>query len=255
MARSLLYSQPRGFNYSRTLVTNYFCHFSTPRELHSDHGRDFESRLLHEIFVPRSEQNTHHVPYTPSWMVWWSATSIWWKNTCGRSSHHTKETWMRDYPFLLAYWASTRDTMGFTPARLMFGRELPTTLRPAIWGTPRQGTSHNRSRGRFSGPPTHYIHNYARQHLKLASDWKKTRYDKLANSTGYQEGDRVWIYCPTHTKGKSPKRQTSWEGPYKIVTQINDVVYRIHKNLRLKMMLVHLGRLAPHQGATRDKCT
>jgi hypothetical protein len=29
----------------------------------------------------------------------------------------------------------------------------------------------------------HDIHNYVRQHLKLASDWMKTRYDKLANST------------------------------------------------------------------------
>lgn len=59
------------------------------------------------------------------------------------------------------------------------------------------------------------IHNYARQHLKLASDRMKTRYDKLANCTGYQEGDRVWLYRPNRTKGKSPKLQSSWEGPYR----------------------------------------
>jgi hypothetical protein len=70
----------------------------------------------------------------------------------------------------------------------------------------------------------HNIHNYARQHLKLASDQLKTRYDKLANSAGYQEGDRVWLYRPTRMKGKSPKLQSSWEGPYKAVTRINDVV-------------------------------
>jgi hypothetical protein len=34
------------------------------------------------------------------------------------------------------------------------------------------------------------IHNYARQNLKLASARMKTRYDKLTNSAGYQEGDR-----------------------------------------------------------------
>jgi hypothetical protein len=84
------------------------------------------------------------------------------------------------------------------------------------------------------------IHNYARQNLKLASDWIKTRYDKLANSASYQEGNRVWLYRPTSTKGKSPKLQSSWEGPYRIVTRINDVVYRIQRNPRSRMMAVYL---------------
>jgi hypothetical protein len=60
----------------------------------------------------------------------------------------------------------------------------------------------------------------------------KTRYDKLASSAGYQEGDRVWLYRTTCMKGKSPKLQSPWEGPYEILTQINDVVYRIQKNPR-----------------------
>jgi hypothetical protein len=30
------------------LVTNFFCSFGIPRELQSDQGRDFESRLLQE---------------------------------------------------------------------------------------------------------------------------------------------------------------------------------------------------------------
>jgi hypothetical protein len=80
----------------------------------------------------------------------------------------------------------------------------------------------------------------------------KTRYDKLANSTVYQEGDSVAL-CPTHTKGKSPKLQSSWEGPYKVVNRINDVVYRIQKNPMSRMMVVHLDRLATYQGAARDE--
>jgi hypothetical protein len=34
------------------------------------------------------------------------------------------------------------------------------------------------------------------QHLKVANDRMKARYDQLANSTGFQEGDRVWLYRP-----------------------------------------------------------
>jgi hypothetical protein len=100
------------------------------------------------------------------------------------------------------------------------------------------------------------IYNYACQHLKLAIDQTKTLYNKLANSTGYRDGDRVRLYRPTSMKGKSPKLQSLWEGPYRVVTRINDVndvVYRIQKNPRARMMVVHLDHLTPYQGATRDE--
>jgi hypothetical protein len=31
-----------------------------------------------------------------------------------------------------------------------------------------------------------------------------------------------WLYHSTHTNGKSPKLQSIWEVPYKVITQIND---------------------------------
>jgi hypothetical protein len=54
----------------------------------------------------------------------------------------------------------------------------------------------------------HDIYNYARQHLKLASNLMKTRYDRLANCVGYDDGDKVRLYRPTRTKRKSPKLQS-----------------------------------------------
>ncbi|KAJ8915558.1 hypothetical protein NQ315_012442 [Exocentrus adspersus] len=85
-----------------------------------------------------------------------------------------------------------------------------------------------------------------RQKLKLESDRLKTRYDLRVNTGGFQVGE-VWLYNPKRTKGKSPKLQKSWEGPYIVVTRLNDVVYRILKNPQAKMKIVHLGRLTPYQ--------
>ena len=34
---------------------------------------------------------------------------------------------------------------------------------------------------------------------------------------------------PQRKKGLSPKLQTNWDGPYKIIKRLNDVVYRIQK--------------------------
>jgi hypothetical protein len=81
----------------------------------------------------------------------------------------------------------------------------------------------------------------------------KTHYDRPANCVGYYKGDKVWLYCPTCMKGKLPKLQSSWEGPYKVVTWINDVAYRIKRNPRLRMMVVHLNPLAPYVGVAWDE--
>jgi hypothetical protein len=81
----------------------------------------------------------------------------------------------------------------------------------------------------------------------------KTRYDRLANCMGYGEGDKVWLYRPTRAKGKSPKLQSSWEAPCKIVTRINDVVYRIQRNPTWIMMLLHLDQLTSYQGTAQGE--
>jgi hypothetical protein len=99
----------------------------------------------------------------------------------------------------------------------------------------------------------HNTHNYAHQRLKLASDRMKTCYDGLAKSAGYQEGDQAWLYRPTNIKGKSPKLQPPWKGPYRVVTQINAVVYRNQLHPRTKMLVVQLDWLAPYQGTAQDK--
>jgi hypothetical protein len=74
-------------------------------------------------------------------------------------------------------------------------------------------------------------------------------------SAGFQKGDWAWLYLPTRMRGKSPKLQPAWEGPYSVATSISDVVYRIQLRLRAKMSMVHLDRLAPYLGATRNDLT
>jgi hypothetical protein len=73
----------------------------------------------------------------------------------------------------------------------------------------------------------------------------KTQHDCLTNSVGYKEGGNVWLYRLICMKRELPKLQTSWEGPYRVVNQRNNVVYRIQQNPR-KMMLAHLDWFTPY---------
>ncbi|KAJ8952786.1 hypothetical protein NQ318_008103 [Aromia moschata] len=71
------------------------------------------------------------------------------------------------------------------------------------------------------------IHQFAREKLKIHSDKMKQRLDTTSTETAFKPGDAVWLYAPKRTKGKSPKLQSNWEGPYTIIRKINDLVYRI----------------------------
>jgi hypothetical protein len=154
--------------------------------------------------------------------------------------------------FLLACKTSTHDTTALTPASLEFGRKLrlPCDL---LFGVRPDKERPTIDHAAYLMDHLHDIQNYARQHLKLVSDRIKTRYDRLANCAAYDVGDKVWLYRPTRTKRKSPKLQSSCEGPYKVVNRINDVVYRIQRNPRSRLMVVHLDQLVPYQGATQGE--
>jgi hypothetical protein len=48
------------------LVTNLFCRFGVPRELHSDQGRNFESRLMQEVLQRLGVGKTRTTPPSPA---------------------------------------------------------------------------------------------------------------------------------------------------------------------------------------------
>ena len=47
------------------LVTNFFCRFSIPMEVHSDQGKNFESRLLQEVMERLMVNKTRATPLHP----------------------------------------------------------------------------------------------------------------------------------------------------------------------------------------------
>jgi hypothetical protein len=112
-----------------------------------------------------------------------------------------QRNWDEKLPlFLLAYRASTHDTMGLTPASLVFVGELRLSCN-LLFGVPPDKERSTTDYAAELVDQLYDIHNCP-TNLKLASDRMKTRHEKLANSAGYQEGDRVWLYRPTRTKGK-----------------------------------------------------
>ena len=98
------------------------------------------------------------------------------------------------------------------------------------------------------------IHEMLRPKNGVASGRMKTCYDLRDNSVGFQAGDLVWLYNYNSRRwdGRRPKLSSDWEGPYTVVTRINDVVYRIRRGPKRKMKIVHLGRLMKYNSSAVD---
>ncbi|XP_075151768.1 uncharacterized protein LOC142225842 [Haematobia irritans] len=142
--------------------------------------------------------------------------------------------------------SAIHDSTSRTPASVLFGTELklPGDL---IFGAKPNELAMEENRNDI--PNTFgEVHESVRNKIKMVSNRMKARYDRAVNTEGFQEEELVLLFNPQRKKGLCPKLQTQWEGPYKVIKKINDVVYRIQKDdsPRSKMKVVHLERLAPY---------
>ena len=237
------------------LFNNVFSRFGVPLELHSDQGRNFESKLFQKLCDLLGINKTRTTPLHPQSDGMVERFNRTLEEHLSKVVDVHQKDWDQHIPsFLLAYRSAIHDTTGFTPARVLFGRELrlPCDLK---FGTPNE--EHVEINDYVDGLKEKLlsIHDLTRKKIRLASDRMKARYDLKANSAGFHPGERVWLYNPQRKKGRSPKLAQEWEGPYTILSRLNDVVYRIQRNPRCKMKVVHLDRLKKYQGtqeADRD---
>ncbi|XP_063599566.1 uncharacterized protein LOC134775886 [Penaeus indicus] len=124
--------------------------------------------------------------------------------------------------------AHLTEVTDFTPARLMFGRELRlpvdlTTGRPPDVNLPTVTSSYAVALQENLVE----VHRRVRGKLKVAGHAMKGTYDRRTREVRYNIGDRVWLHNPRRKRGLSPKLQSPWEGPYTVLAALSDVTYRI----------------------------
>jgi hypothetical protein len=158
--------------------------------------------------------------------------------------------WDEFLPYIMmAYRSAVHSTTGYSPNRMMLGREveLPIDL---IIGVPEDA-------GKLLNSVDYVdklrldmeeVHKVARQHIKWRSAVQKRNYDLKAQNKRYEECELVWMHNPAKKIGISPKLSRSWEGPYIVLNRLSDVTYRIKGGLRAKMKIVHFDRLKPYLG-------
>jgi len=238
---------------ARVLVENMFCRFGAPMELHSDQGRNFESAVFAEVcrlFGVTKTRTTPGYPQSDGMVERFNRTLL---NALASFADQHQRDWDVYIPFILfAYRSAVHESTGTSPFLMMLGREVrgPVELlvpRPAQ-EEPQEVTEYGvRLRGILEE-----VHEKARGCLDVAGNTMKRRYDRGADSDGFQVGDAVWLYNPRCKKNTSPKLIRPWEGPYRVMDRITDVVYRIQLTPRSKPRVVNRFRLWRVSGELPD---
>ncbi|KAI4896495.1 hypothetical protein NFI96_004225 [Prochilodus magdalenae] len=201
---------------AEVLVQEFFCRFGVPEELHSDQGRNFESEVMAGVCRILGIHKTRTTPLHPQSDGLVERFNRTLAAQLAMVTDKNQRDWDRHLPVvLLACRSAVQETTGFTPALLMFGRELRTPVTLAF-GAPPGGS------GEFLDTPAYVagllsalnsVHGLTRSNQSAAGQKQKRAYDMRCFGDPLMERSRVWLYNPQRKKGLCPKLQSAWHIP------------------------------------------
>ena len=230
------------------LVTEFICRFGTPKVIHSDQGKEFESALFHEICLKLGIQKTRTTPYRPQSDGLVERANQTLERILSMLVNENRNDWDDHLPYvLMAYRASVHQSTKCTPNLLMFGRELSCPLDIMVGAPPEIDI--------FTGCEIEYVEwvklamakafEKVRSNLGEAAIRQKKYYDRGLKVRIYQVGDLVWRWYPPLA---NVKLGLGWTGPYKIVQKLSECVYKIQNESQNKEFVVHVDHLKPYEG-------
>lgn len=236
---------------ANALVEGMFSRFGAPQSIHSDQGRNFESRVFSSMCERLGINKTRTTPLHPQS----DGLVERFNRTLAEQLSILTSTHQQDWDthlslVLMAYRSATQDSTSCTPAMLMLGREIRTPAELAFGRPPDAppgpaGPEYaRRLQDRLDS-----AHAYARRHLSNAGIRQKRAYDLRSRGRHFESGELVWVYSPLRKRGRCPKLDSHWVGPCPVLEKLGEVVYRVQLPPRGRKVVLHRDRLAPYQGS------
>ncbi|XP_026022288.1 uncharacterized protein LOC113021785 [Astatotilapia calliptera] len=237
----------RAATVAEVVASEWVCRYGIPQALHSDQGRNFESDVFQGVCSLFGIDKTHTTPFRPQSDGQVERFNATLQKILASTAERCHWDWDLMIPYaVMAYRATKHSATGFTPNFMMFGRELSEPVDLVAGLPPDPGNQPSvpeyvqQMRERLE-----LAHLIAREALGESVKRAKRQYDKNCCHTQYKTGDPVWylIKGTRHVKNKVRKFLPSYEGPFFVLGQLDDLVYRIQKNPRSKVKVVHHDQL------------
>lgn len=227
------------------IVTNeVICRLGCPATIHSDQGRQYESILFTEVCKLLQIRKTRTTPYHPQsdgMVERFNKTLATMLSAYVDENHRD---WDESIPFvMMAYRASQHESTGYSPNMLMLGREVATPL-DIMYDMPSSWKEVPRSEWVWiMQDRMERAHAFVRRHAEGAMFRQKHYHDMKMSYEKFKEGENVYVYFPQRKVGCSPKFTSYWRGPFKILTKLSEVLYKVNCGRNGKDQVIHCDRL------------
>ena len=226
------------------LYNGFFSRFGLPAQLHSDQGRQFESKIFAELSKLAGIRKTRTTPFHPrsdGQVERFNRTLL---SMLRASAHDEPDNWPSRVPAILAAYRMTpHRSTGVSPNLAMLGREVccPFTLIAAPPDEADQLTVHYAQNFRDT---MRQAHQRVRQVTQTTAKTQKSYFDSRVKAVSLNKGQLVWLYWPRPLLRQQQRKLTQlWTGPWKVIEFLTDVVVRVQHIKTNKCQTVHVDRL------------
>lgn len=221
-----------------------------PKVVITDRGTAFTAQLTQDIM--RLSQTTHR------------KTTAYHPQTNGLTERLNKtiadmlcmyvdvqhKTWDEILSYItFAYNTAPQETTGFTPFRLVYGREATTTLDAMLPHFPDMIDAD----ADIFAQRAEEARQLARVRIRRQQLVDARRYNMRRRDVRFRPGDQVWVWTPIRRRGLSEKLLRKYFGPYKVLRRLSDLTYEVipdggHLSFRrsARPEVVHVVRLKPY---------
>ena len=226
------------------LVEQVVSRFGIPYFIHSDQGRQFESKLFSEMCKLLQITKTRTTPYHPKsdGMVERFNKTLTAMLSAFINENHTN--WDEQLQFvMMAYRSTEHETTGLTPNMCMLGREttcpldimyeMPTAIKNIpqnMWVWQLQEN-------------LEMAHAKVRQNISDNMKRQKRYHDESLSFETFEAGDKVYVYFPVKKVGCSSKLTSYWRGPYQIFDKLSNSLYKVNCGREGQVQVIHCDRL------------
>jgi len=230
----------------RAMYDGFFAQFGLPRQLHSDMGKNFESKLFYELCQITGINKSRTTPFHPQCDGQTERMNRTLLQMLRCTADDNPATWPQRLPTIMAaYRMTVHRVTGLTPNMAMLGREvmLPATL---IAKPPEEPSTTSVPFVRDLRDALRHAHQQVREATQSVARTQKRHYDERSRHTRFTQGQLVWLFWPRPpVRQKFKKLQQLWTGPWRIESFCSPLVVNIKHVEKRSRQRVHVDRLIP----------